>query len=407
MRDLPKTNLNTHDTLICSIDTLQLKTNATGNFVWRPNYNISSPTSANPFVSPDVPTTYFTTLTDPFGCVNKDSVFVDVKLFVTISAGRDTTICRTDAFQLNTVSDALSYKWSPATYLNSDTAKRPISTPLDAEVTYFVVGNIGKCQSTDGITIRTVPYPVANAGADTSICFGDSAPLQATGGSSYNWAPARFLNAINIFNPVSVKPTTTTLYTVTVTDILGCPKPVTDSVLVKVRPKVQAKTGIRDTSIVAGQSIQLNASGGDAYAWSPSLWLSNTNTPNPVTTPEDNIAYKLLVTQLPENCKGEDSVKIKVFFLPPSFYVPTAFSPNGDGMNDVLKPIALGLKSIRYFKVYNRLGKLVFETTQKDKGWDGTYKGNPQDPAAYVWMAQGETFKGELITRKGSAVLIR
>lgn len=65
------------------------------------------------------------------------------------------------------------------------------------------------------------------------------------------------------------------------------------------------------------------------------------------------------------------------------------------------------MRLIRYFKVYNRLGQLVFETTQKDKGWDGNYKGNPQDPAGYVWMAQGETYKGEVITRKGSAVLVR
>ena len=113
------------------------------------------------------------------------------------------------------------------------------------------------------------------------------------------------------------------------------------------------------------------------------------------------------MTAIPENCIGEDSVKIKVFKLPPSFYVPTAFSPNADGINDILRPIALGMRSIKYFKVYNRLGQLLFSTTENGKGWDGTFKGNPQDPATYVWMAQGETFTGELITRKGYAVLVR
>ena len=407
VRELPEANL-VDDTLICSIDTLQLKTNPAASYVWSPNYKINSLTAASPLVSPDVPTTYFTTLTDVFGCINKDSIIIDVKLFVTIDAGRDTTICRTDTFYLRTVSDALSYQWSPATFLNSDNIKNPIATPLDSFITYNVIGNIGKCQSRDNVRIRTVPYPVASINPDQRICFGSSATLQAGGGSGYSWLPVSFLNNPNIAAPISVKPTVDTRYTVSVTDTFGCPKPVTASTLVGVRLPVLAKTGLgRDTSIVIGQSIQMNASGGDRYLWEPARWLSDNGAARAIATPEDNITYKLTVTQLPENCTGVDSVRIKVFLLPPSFYVPTAFSPNGDGRNDVLRPITLGMKSIRYFRVYNRLGQLVFETTQKDKGWDGTFKGNPQDPAAYVWMAQGETYKGELITRKGSAVLVR
>jgi gliding motility-associated-like protein len=368
---------------------------------------ISSLTAKSPLVSPDVPTTYYTTLTDAFGCINKDSVVIDVKLFVTIDAGNDTTICRTDTFYLRTVSDALSYQWSPATYLNSTTLKNPVATPLDSVIKYRVIGNIGKCQSRDSVTIRTVPYPVVTVNPDQRICFGDSAILHASGGSRYNWSPGTFLNSINATDPISVKPTSDIQYTVSVTDNKGCPKPVTASTWVRVRLPVLANTGVNDTSIVIGQTIQMNASGGDRYTWTPGLWLSDINSPTAVAAPQDDITYKLTVAQLPENCVGIDSVKIKVYLLPPSFYVPTAFSPNGDGINDELKPIALGMKSLRYFKVYNRLGNLVFQTTQFNKGWDGFYKGNPQDPAAYVWMAQGETYKGEFITRKGTAVLVR
>jgi len=368
---------------------------------------ISSLTNPKPLVSPDVPTTYRVTLTDLFGCINTDEVLVDVKLFVTIDAGNDTTICSTDGVILNTNSDALSYKWSPGIYLNSDTAKRPLATPLTSPITYYVIGNIGKCQSRDSVTIRTVPYPVANAGNDINICYEANTQLTATGGSSYSWQPATFLSNPNIANPMVMNATNTTRYTVFVKDNLGCPKTVTDEVLVSVRQKVNASTGVRDTSIVIGQSVQFNGSGGDGYQWSPANWLSSTDIASPVAKPEDNIVYKLLVTAIPENCIGEDSVRIKVFKLPPSFYVPTAFSPNADGTNDILRPIALGMRSIKYFKVYNRLGQLLFSTTQNGSGWDGTFKGNPQDPATYVWMAQGETFTGELITRKGYAVLVR
>lgn len=370
---------------------------------------ISNLTDKSPLVSPDLPTTYYTTLTDVFGCVNRDSVFVDVKLFVTIDAGPDVTICRTDTFYLRTVSDALSYKWTPATFLERDDVKNPLSLITDSIITYRVIGNIGKCQSRDSVTIRTVPYPVPFINPDTTICFGDNAQLYAGGGSSYTWSPATYLTNVTGATTTSVKPPAGDIfYVVSVTDNKGCPKPVTDTTKVTVREQIIARTGLpKDTSIVIGQPLQANASGGDAYLWEPSQWISNPTSPRTFLSPENDITYKVTVTQLPENCFATDTIHIKVYLLPPSFYVPTAFSPNGDGLNDVLKPIALGMRRLRYFKVYNRVGNLVFETTELGKGWDGYYKGAPQDPANYVWMAQGETWKGELITRKGNAVLVR
>ena len=406
VRALPPTNL-TNDTLICSIDTLTLKTSGVGNFVWSPNYEISSLTNPFPKVSPDVPTTYYVTLTDGFGCISKDSVYVDVKLFVTINAGNDTTICLTDGIKINTTSDALSYKWTPSIYLNSDTAKRPLATPLIPLITYKVIGNIGKCQSNAQVTIRTVAYPLATANKDTFICFGSTAVLYASGGSKYVWSPATFLSNTNSANTLSVRPTTDILYTVAVSDTLGCPKPVLDSILVKVNPFIVASTGIRDTSIVVGETIQLNGSGGNIYAWSPVTGLSNADIKNPIASPIEDIEYKLLVTKTPPGCTGNASVKIKVFQLPPSLYVPTAFSPNGDGTNDILRPKPLGIRSIKYFRVFNRWGQLVYETTQLNQGWNGFYKGQPQDPGTYVWAAEAITFKGEAISKKGTAVLIR
>lgn len=407
VRQLPEASL-VDDTLICSIDTLRLVTNPAHSYVWSPDYMINNLTAASPLISPDVPTTYYTTLTDVFGCVNNDSVEVDVKLFVTIDAGPDTTICLTDTFHLRTVSDALSYQWSPATFLDRTDVKHPVSSITDNSIRYLVIGNIGKCQSRDSVTIRTVPYPVATVNPDTSICFGDDAVLYAGGGVNYTWSPVTNLsNPNSATTTVSTPPPGTYLYTVSVRDNKGCPKPVTATTNLLVRQPVIASTGLQDTSIVIGQPLRMNASGGDAYAWSPSQWLSDPSSPTTFANPERDITYRVTVTQLPENCTATDTVRIKVFLLPPSFYVPTAFSPNGDGKNEILKPFTLGMKSIRYFKVFNRVGNLVFQTTEIGKGWDGYYKGNPQDPGNYVWMAQGETWQGEFITRKGNAVLIR
>jgi gliding motility-associated-like protein len=402
----PVINLIPHDTLICFIDTLQIKTTNTGSFSWSPNYNISSLTSPNPLVSPKIPTTYYLTFTDVLGCVNKDSVFVDVKTKVTVNAGNDTTICRTDGLIINTTGTGLHYIWTPALYLNSDTAKRPFANPLVAVTLYKVVANIGKCKDSATVKITTLPYPVANAGKDTSVCFGKTAFLKATGGVSYQWTPSTFLSAANIANPTVLNPTITTQYIVAVRDVVGCPKPAYDTVIVRVDPPLLPDAGPSDTTVVLGEPLYLNGSGGQTYLWQPSRWLSNPGIANPIALPDDNITYQLLVTSI-SGCQASDSIRIKLYKVPPSFYVPTGFSPNNDGKNDILKPILLGMKSLNYFRVFDRWGRLLFYTTQKGAGWDGTYKGNPQDPGTYVWMASGATFTGEVIVRKGYAVLLR
>ncbi|MGG9960683.1 PKD domain-containing protein [Ferruginibacter sp. SUN106] len=399
----PLTLLN--DTLICNTDTLQLTTTGTGNYTWSPNYMISSTTVPSPLVSPDVPTRYFVRLTDAFGCHSDDTVFVDVKDHVTLFAGNDTTICQTDGFLLATQSDALHYKWTPSTYLDFDTLKHPFTKPLNT-ITYHLVANIGKCQSQDDITIKVVPYPAANAGPDASVCPGFSAQLIATGGSSYLWTPATFLDNRNIANPRSVNPTASIRYIVAVTDTLGCPKPVKDTVWVNVYSKVIANAGPKDTSVVLGEPLALNATGGVTYLWNPITWLNNPAIRNPVSLPQSDILYVVTATSA-GGCIGTDSILVHVFKVDPDMYVPTAFTPNGDGNNDILKPILLGMKELRYFRVYNRFGNLVYSTTEIGKGWDGIYGGKGQDPATFVWMAEGVTYKGEVKKKKGYAVLIR
>ncbi|MFT3681756.1 MAG: PKD domain-containing protein [Ferruginibacter sp.] len=398
-----------HDTLICIIDTIQLTATGSGTFTWSPNYMINTLNSPSVLISPDIPTMYYVAFRDIQGCIGNDSVFVNVKSFVTISTRSDTTICRTDGIQLNVNSDALIYNWEPSLYLNDSKIKDPLATPLASVTTYKVTGNIGKCASSDFVTITTVPYPDADAGRDTVVCFEQPVQLSASGGSSYSWSPSTFLSNANIANPRVVKPTSDMSYVVTVMDTLGCPKPGLDTVLIGVQPKVNAKT-VGDTSVVIGQPLQLLTSGGvneDTYLWQPSTWLDNSSIMNPVALPQGDITYTIKITTKRGNCTGMDTVKVKIYFLEPDFYMPNAFSPNGDGLNETLKPVVLGLRQLNYFRIFNRSGKLIFSTSRIGEGWDGTYKGTPQDPGNYVWVAYGVTYKGEVIMRKGNAVLVR
>ncbi|MEO8853880.1 MAG: gliding motility-associated C-terminal domain-containing protein, partial [Ginsengibacter sp.] len=164
--------------------------------------------------------------------------------------------------------------------------------------------------------------------------------------------------------------------------------------------------GPRDTSIVADQPLQLNGTGGDFYTWSPGEGLNNENIANPVALLGNSQEFILKVTSN-AGCTAVDTIDVTVYKLKPDLYVPDAFTPNGDGRNDIFRPIPIGMKSLDYFKVYNRLGQLIYSTNTINEGWDGTFKGRPQDPGVFVWIAQGTDYLGKTISKKGSVTLLR
>jgi len=91
----------------------------------------------------------------------------------------------------------------------------------------------------------------------------------------------------------------------------------------------------------------------------------------------------------------------------PEIFIPSAFSPNGDGMNDIIRPKVVGMKQYNYFRVYNRLGQMLYSTSTLEQGWDGRLGGTLQPSGAYVYMAQAVDYTGKMINKKGTFVLIR
>lgn len=401
-RDKPPVDLAFRDTLICSVDTLRLGVIGSGNFSWKPNSYILNDQTANPLVFPKNTTTYAVTVSDN-GCVNTATVRVRVVDFVSLNAGADTSICLTDPVLLNPASNGLRYTWTPAATLNNPRFKSPLATPLNT-TTYQVLASIGKCSATDAVTIRTVPYPMANAGKDVRICYDDTTLLKGSiAGSSFNWTPAGTLLNANTLTPLAL-PLKTTSYVLTVFDIQGCPKPFKDTIVVTVNPKILANAG-RDTSIVAGQPLQLSGSGGEFYQWSPPLGLTTTSVQSPVAKPENNIMYSLKVTD--ENgCFNYDTMQVKVFKTQPDIFVPNAFTP-GKAINNRFRPIPVGITRIEIFQVYNRWGQMLFSSIDTSIGWDGRFDGKDQDAGVYVWMVRGKDYTGKTIFKKGTLVLIR
>jgi len=115
--------------------------------------------------------------------------------------------------------------------------------------------------------------------------------------------------------------------------------------------------------------------------------------------------YQVIVSNA-AGCKGEGYIKLRVY-KGPDIYVPTGFTPNNDGRNDIFYPFPVGIKRINYFRVFNRWGQLVYSTNVLDLGWDGTFNGKEQASGVYVWMAEGVSRDDRVITKKGTITLIR
>ena len=151
---------------------------------------------------------------------------------------------------------------------------------------------------------------------------------------------------------------------------MGCTKAINDTVLVQVIPALSVDAGPADTSIVEDEALYLNATGASTYLWSPSNWLSNPSIPNPVANIGDSIFKYIVTGKDAYGCLGTDSILVRVYKIDPDMYVPTAFTPNGDGFNDVIRPILIGMKSLDYFRVYNRFGELMFATSHNQCGME-------------------------------------
>jgi len=167
----------------------------------------------------------------------------------------------------------------------------------------------------------------------------------------------------------------------------------------------------KDSMVSEGARIQLNATSiATIFNWAYSPTLSNINIPNPVATIPEGSAGKsftyYVTASTPAGCQGTASVTLKIY-RGPDIYVPTGFTPNSDGKNDRFRPLAIGIKKLNYFRVFNRWGQVVFSTTALNEGWDGKLAGKDQSSDVYVWMVQGVTVDDKIISKKGTVVLIR
>ncbi len=276
---------------------------------------------------------------------------------------------------------------------------------------YYIKGvSSSGCDAIARVDITALSVPKPNAGADTVICSGNNGQLNGSGGSGYFWSPSTYLNDTKIPNPTVTNPGPGSLtYYLKVKDANGCSSLADDEV--KITFAHPSRILIKGDTIVAmNQPLQLNAIdlnnyGFTHFLWSPAYGLNNPFIANPVAILDRDITYTLHASAA-NHCSEDALIRIKVF-KGPEIYVPNSFTPNGDGLNDFLKPIPVGLREFHYFNVFNRFGQLLFSSTDLLKGWDGKIQGKEQNSGTYVWIAEGMDFKGNIIMQKGYSTLIR
>ena len=293
--------------------------------------------------------------------------------------------CTGDTLFLN-ANDGVLFSWTgPMNFSRIEKSPFIPATVAGNSGTYYVkVTSAKNCISIDSTIAELTTKPFVNAGADAEICEGTSIQLNSTGSNnitSYNWTPPAGISDPHLPNPIA-SPGETTLYILTVGN-KGCK--VSDSLLIVVDKNPTANAGPNKV-IITGQSVMLNgmADGTDVtYSWAPDISITGITSLTPVVNPTVNQMYALNVFSNKGCATATDSVLVKVY---QQLYIPNAFTPNSDGINDTWFIEPLQAYPGAEVRVFNRYGQLVFDNHGKNISWDGTYKGVQLTSGAYVYI---------------------
>lgn len=318
------------------------------------------------------------------------------------SVSSNSPVCEGSAVVLN-ASGGAKYLWGGVNGFSASGSSVTVpNCSIDNAGKYFVTAtSAAGCKGTDSTTvaINVRPKAVINTEGRT-ICSGDTVPLSSTGGTSYVWSPTANLSDPNISNPVA-SPEDTTVYKVTVTNNLFC----TDTALVTINviasPNADAGP---DQFILEGQSVTLSASVSgniDRFLWSPAVSISDVQSLQPIVSPAATTRYIFSITSSNGCGSAIDSVLVFVY---KKVIVPNAFSPNGDGINDTWNITALNTYDDYDLLVFNRYGRIVFQSKNYSNDWNGTFDGKSLPVGTYYYFID---VKHNLPKLSGSVTILR
>ncbi len=332
-------------------------------------------------------------VTNSSGCVTAVTKPIVINPVPSLTVTPNTSICTGNAISLS-VSGADFYTWlTTGNDISCTNCANPTANP-SGNITYFVKGtSAAGCSSMDSVAIKVVSPFKVTVTENTSICNGKSVQLSAQGAPDYLWVPSAGLSSVSISNPVA-SPATTTTYRVIGydrNDTLTCVND-TASVTVAVYANPVVDLG-PDKTISTRSNVILNpVISNDVLSlrWKPAPGLSCTDCPKPEFIARNNITYKLRVEN--EHCSAEDEINIIVTY-DNRIVIPNAFSPNGDGINDVFYPVGTNAPFVKSMTIFNRWGKQIFTVTNVPGndpayGWKGTWNGVAAQVGVYYYIIE-------------------
>jgi gliding motility-associated-like protein len=364
--------------------------------------------------------TYYDTLSNSLGC---DSIIIaNVQFTNTIINNNNLSICQGDSILINgiyynnnvTLYDTASSSsgCDSVTITNLNVIPSQIYTDSIFICNGDSIQIFGTWQNTAGtytdtltafngcdsiliVHLSLTSKPNAIITGNDTICYGESTTLTASGGNSYVWSTG------DSSSSVSVTPLTNTNYSVVVFNN-SCTDTAQITVYVNSLPNINAGQNI---TINYGQSATLTATGTNGtYIWTPDDWLTCNVCPVTVSTPEETTTYYVSVVDS-NGCIASDSIIVYVNYEN-VVWVPNVFSPNDDGVNDILYVRGKSIESFELV-IYDRWGEKVFYTNKLDIGWDGTFRGKKMNKAVFVYYLKGFFKDGSAFSQKGDITLIR
>lgn len=354
-------------------------------------------------------TTYAVEVIPYFGYGCKDTLYARMvdDLTVTSHAGEDVLSCNGEPVQIGANAiPGLSYSWGPPTGLSNTEISNPIVTP-DATSSYVLTTRSagGGCADVDTIlvTASIIDNTMQLTGkAAYCIDSGDSAVLRVKPTQSIQWHMNN--NAIAGANQPHYRATQSGSYHATLINSDGCKLDTEIQPIIIDEPRPGVQYPVEYAVLDLPLELETRQFGVTA-TWTPSTWLDNPDSYTPIF---DGMADQFYTIEIKTagGCVTIDTQLVKTV-KQVEVHVPTAFTPNNDGRNDFLRPISFGIKEIRYFKIFNRWGQLIFETKNDRPGWDGTLNGMKVPTQVVVWVMEGIGVDNKAYIRKGTSTLIR
>ncbi|HEX2617379.1 MAG TPA: gliding motility-associated C-terminal domain-containing protein, partial [Flavobacteriales bacterium] len=362
------------------------------------------------------------TATNPNACNHQDvdSVTVVVRPAAPqLQAATDLSFCGpTASAQLSCTSfgTATSFIWSsdPAftDMLNVSPADSTATLSPPVAGTYYVQASTpGSCVATDQMTI-SASLVTAAISPDDAVCADQEGMLDLFGidpGSTIIWSPEEHIASGQGTTHITVVPTSSLTMQVHVVSPSGCTWDAQADILVSPVNSADVHASVDQSIVLPGTTVHLHGtpSTGVSYGWVPATLVSDPSSSDPTAFITTSTTFVLTVTD--GVCTHSDSVHVKVYEMncdEPDIFVPDAFTPNGDGNNDVLRVRGHAITDLD-FKVFDRWGEEVFATTNMQLGWDGTFKGKAVDPAVYVYWLRAKCLEGQSYFKKGNVTVIR